>query len=183
MAPLGTNRNAPGHKASGGHGHRVPPVEGDKCGSRTSAHGPRLKAGDSGDVCVICESFTPDVIGRTGPGYRNKIFLEYKSDIPQVSGIHNTMSPQKFFNIASYKTASRCWVPINNQIKTHMTQNTNRFFSSQQRVVNFNNIADAHTVSNDGVLSTYETPSSEEVFEPTVFSSEEVHTAGPVNKA
>lgn len=97
------------------------------------------------------------------------------------------MSAQKFFNISAYKTASRCWIPVNQQM---MVNNTNRFFSSKQRCINFNNITDSHLVSNDSVLSSnIETskPTSnagnDEYFEPTIFSSEEIHTAGPVNKA
>ncbi|ODV70196.1 hypothetical protein HYPBUDRAFT_179597 [Hyphopichia burtonii NRRL Y-1933] len=79
------------------------------------------------------------------------------------------MSGQKFLNISS------------------AGQNNNlRYFSSKQRCINFNNIKDAHLVANDGVLSGEEAikaGSSEEIFEPTIFSSEEIHTAGPVNKA
>lgn len=98
------------------------------------------------------------------------------------------MSAQKYFSIASYKTASRCWVPA--------TNNTTRYFSSRNRCINFNNINDGHLVSNDDVFtssiqdatissSTASSTSSsnDELFEPTVFSSEEIHTPHPVNKA
>lgn len=99
------------------------------------------------------------------------------------------MSPTKFFSIASYKTASRCWVPVS-QIAQQTNNNALRYFSSRQRCINFNNITESHLVSNDDVLA-HGIPNAEELsktssddfFEPTVFSSEEVHTAGPVNKA
>ena len=84
------------------------------------------------------------------------------------------MTAGRIFNIASFKTASRCWVPA-----TKPT--TLRHFSS--RMVNFHTAGEARVVANDMVLSQKEERSHEhETFEATVFSSEEVHTAAPVNK-
>ncbi|KAK6454360.1 uncharacterized protein RJT20DRAFT_130466 [Scheffersomyces xylosifermentans] len=90
---------------------------------------------------------------------------------------------RKFLNISSYKTASRCWIPI----QSHNL----RQFSSKQRCVNFNNLSETNLVSNDDILSTTGSTmvsaiASEveyETFEPTIHSSEEVLTAAPVNKA
>ncbi|CAK7891334.1 hypothetical protein CAAN1_01S04632 [[Candida] anglica] len=87
---------------------------------------------------------------------------------------------RQIFNIASFKTASRCWLPAN--VKPH----TLRHFSSRQRCVNFNNLNESRVVANDNILTHQQEESSSadfETFEPTVFSSEEIHTAGPVNKA
>lgn len=61
-----------------------------------------------------------------------------------------------------------------------------RHFSSKQRCINFNNLNEGFAVSNDDVLrhdDVRQTHLDLEPFEPTVFSSEEIHTAGPVNKA
>lgn len=64
---------------------------------------------------------------------------------------------------------------------------TYRSFSSRQRCVNFNNIehdSSVNLISNDDVFQAEDVKTvSETPFEPTVFSSEEVFTAGPVNKA
>lgn len=90
------------------------------------------------------------------------------------------MVARKFLSVSSFKTASRCWVPMTKAP-------TYRSFSSRQRCVNFNNIEhdpSVNLISNDDVFQTEELKSAAETpFEPTVFSSEEVFTAGPVNKA
>lgn len=90
------------------------------------------------------------------------------------------MVARKFLSVSSFKTASRCWVPIT---KAH----ANRSFSSRQRCVNFNTFENDSTVnmiSNDDVLNSEDIKTvSETPFEPTVYSAEEVFTAGPVNKA
>lgn len=96
------------------------------------------------------------------------------------------MSARQFLNIAQYKTASRCWIPIK-QINSGASANL-RFFSSKQRCINFNNLHESNLISNDSVFANavheeLESSQDFESFEPTVFSSEEVHTAGPVNKA
>lgn len=85
---------------------------------------------------------------------------------------------RQFLSVASFKTASRCWMPT--------TQAMARSFSSKQRFVNFGSIELEHVnlISNDDVLHAEETGGhAEVVFEPTVHSSEEIFTAGPVNKA
>lgn len=85
----------------------------------------------------------------------------------------------KFLRISAFKTASRCWVPVQ-----AVPNSTMRHFSSKQRCINFNNLNEGFAVSNDDILRPDETRSQElEPFEPTIFSSEDVHTAGPVNKA
>lgn len=86
---------------------------------------------------------------------------------------------RKFLSVASFRTASRCWVPA------YSKQATYRAFSSRQRCVNFNTIEhENNVISNDDILSAEEPKiHSEAPFEPVVFSSEEVFTAGPVNKA
>lgn len=87
----------------------------------------------------------------------------------------------KFLRISTFKTASRCWVPV--QANTNSTM---RHFSSRQRCINFNNLNEGFAVSNDDVLRHDDIRGAinlEEPFEPTIFSSEEIHTAGPVNKA
>lgn len=96
------------------------------------------------------------------------------------------MSARQFLNISSYKTASRCWIPIK-QISSGSSNNL-RFFSSKQRCINFNNLHESNLIANDGVFTSaiheeLESTPDFESFEPTVFSSEEIHTAGPVNKA
>ena len=81
----------------------------------------------------------------------------------------------RILNIASFKTASRCWVPVSTK------PTTLRHFSS--RMVNFHSAVEARVVANDMILSQKEERSNEhETFEATVFSSEEVHPAAPVNK-
>lgn len=64
-----------------------------------------------------------------------------------------------------------------------------RFFSSKQRYINFNmhSLSDSHLISNDDVMieshSSAKIPEKhDEAFEPIVYSSEEVHTAGPVRE-
>ncbi|KAK6199939.1 uncharacterized protein RJT21DRAFT_37748 [Scheffersomyces amazonensis] len=104
---------------------------------------------------------------------------------------------RRILHINAAKTASRCWLPINQysvQPKSHSIYsklNNSRMFSSKHRCVNFNNVSDASLVSNDDVLS-YQaanvspaSPSSShpDYFEPTVASSEDITTASPVNKA
>lgn len=81
-------------------------------------------------------------------------------------------------SVASFRSASRCWIPV------YLQPVATRFFSSQNRCVNFNN-ADHDTVlvSNDDVFVVEEVAASEPTFVPSVFSSEEVFTAGPVKKA
>ncbi|SGZ56483.1 CIC11C00000004845 [Sungouiella intermedia] len=90
------------------------------------------------------------------------------------------MVARKFLSVSSFKTASRCWVPMTKAPAY-------RSFSSRQRCVNFNTLehdATVNMISNDDVLQTEDIKNpSETPFEPTVFSSEEVFTAGPVNKA
>lgn len=50
--------------------------------------------------------------------------------------------------------------------------------------MNFNNVSEHTLVSNDDVFPLHAKEDHDfESFEPTVFSSEEVHTAGPVKKA
>ncbi|EGV61997.1 hypothetical protein PSN45_000712 [Yamadazyma tenuis] len=96
------------------------------------------------------------------------------------------MSSRQILKVANFKTASRCWIPAAQPASS-------RYFSSKQRYINFNlhSLSDANLIANDDVL-THEASKHtttriqhdkhEEVFEPTVYSSEEVHTAGPVNK-
>lgn len=89
---------------------------------------------------------------------------------------------RQIFNIAAFKTASRCWLPANS--KQAIFPATLRHFSSRQRCVNFNNVSEISFAANDTVmLSQEEAVPHSDVFEPTVFSSEEVHTPSPVNKA
>lgn len=88
---------------------------------------------------------------------------------------------RQIFNVSAFKTASRCWIPVNTMQATMPA--TLRHFSSKQRCVNFNNINDISVVLNDVVMSTPSEEPDFESFEPTVFSSEDFHTAGPVNKA
>ena len=96
------------------------------------------------------------------------------------------MSARQVFKVSSFKTASRCWIPIQQPINS-------RFFSSKQRYINFNlhSLSDANLISNDDVLvheasshttTRIQTDKAEEYFEPIVYSADEVHTAGPVNK-
>ncbi|QBM89714.1 hypothetical protein METSCH_D07950 [Metschnikowia aff. pulcherrima] len=86
---------------------------------------------------------------------------------------------RQFLSIASFKTASKCWVPA-------AARHSNfRPFSSRERCVHFNNAEHEgfNLIANDDVLSEAAGSHSEVIFEPTVHSSEEVFTAGPVNKA
>lgn len=88
---------------------------------------------------------------------------------------------RQFLSIASIKTASRCWVPVT---KTSRAA-TIRSFSSRQRCVNFNTVEHdkVNLISNDDVLSAEDIGSHNDApFEPVVYSSEEIFTAGPVNK-
>lgn len=85
----------------------------------------------------------------------------------------------KIFNISTFKTASRCWIPANQSLKTSLP----RHFSSRQRCINFNNVSEANLVSNDDVMASAPSPSiSEEVFEPTIHSHDEITTPGTYNK-
>lgn len=94
------------------------------------------------------------------------------------------MSARQVFKVSSFKTASRCWIPIQQPINS-------RFFSSRQRYINFNmhSLSDHNLISNDDVMiheqsnhttTRIQTEKAEEHFEPIVYSAEEVHTAGPV---
>lgn len=88
---------------------------------------------------------------------------------------------RKFLSVSAIQTASRCWVPV------YTKQPMIRLFSLKQRCINFNNASDQENVvnliSNDDTFSAEDFKASAEVFEPTIHSSEEIHTAGPVNKA
>ncbi|KAF5212586.1 hypothetical protein EJF18_11133 [Clavispora lusitaniae] len=86
---------------------------------------------------------------------------------------------KQYLSLATFKTASRCWMPA------YAQQPASRFFSSRQRCINFNNVdhENRHLVSNDDAFSAEDVSATEQPFEPTVFSSDEVFTAGPVNKA
>ncbi|CUM65056.1 uncharacterized protein PRCAT00002678001 [Priceomyces carsonii] len=81
---------------------------------------------------------------------------------------------KQFFSISTYKTAARCWIPVNQALRANGSANL-RFYSSQ-------NINVKHRESSNGANDAT-SGSSDETFHPTVFSSDEVHTAGPVNKA
>ncbi|QWW23604.1 hypothetical protein CA7LBN_002405 [Candidozyma auris] len=72
---------------------------------------------------------------------------------------------RQILKVANFRTVSRCW-----------------------RCINFNNINEhdnsVNLISNDDVFAAEEIKHQNEApFEPTVFSSEDVFTAGPVNKA
>lgn len=93
------------------------------------------------------------------------------------------MSVRQVLKVSNFKTASRCWIPVG--------QANNRFFSSKQRSVNFNlhSLSDANLIANDDVLANevsnhtttrIQHEKHEETFEPIVYSSEEISTAGPV---
>ncbi|CAH2355906.1 hypothetical protein CLIB1423_38S00232 [[Candida] railenensis] len=91
------------------------------------------------------------------------------------------MASRQIFNISAFRTASRCWLPVN--AKQVSVPATLRHFSSRQRSVNFANVREVSVVSNDTILiQQIEEHPDTEGFEPTVFSSEEVHTPGPVNR-
>ncbi|RCK66015.1 hypothetical protein Cantr_01829 [Candida viswanathii] len=83
------------------------------------------------------------------------------------------MVTQRILRVAQLRTATRHWIPI-----------YSRAFSSHQRCVNFQNISEAAIISNDGVFANA-APQVEdpEYFEPTIHGSEDVVTAGPVNRA
>lgn len=83
----------------------------------------------------------------------------------------------KIFNISTFKTASRCWIPVK------QSQSALPRHFSQQRLVNFNNVGEASLVSNDDVFTSASKENHDEHYEPTVHSSEDFHTPGPVNKA
>lgn len=94
----------------------------------------------------------------------------------------------KALSIHTLKTGSRCWVPIASKniklvskpIKSNMV--ITRSFSLQRTVI-FNS-SETNIISNDGYLSSnIPQASEEEVFHPTISSSEEIHTPAPVNKA
>ena len=86
------------------------------------------------------------------------------------------MVTRRIFQVAQFKTASRHWLPVNSRA----------YFSSRQRAVNFNNISEGGLIANDDVFSSpvSATAAAEETetFEPTVHSSDDVITAGPVNR-
>ncbi|KAF3994181.1 hypothetical protein FT663_00151 [Candidozyma haemuli var. vulneris] len=91
---------------------------------------------------------------------------------------------RQILKVANFRTVSRCWVPAPMQTQQPMS----RFFSSRQRCINFNNVNEhdngVNLIANDDVFATEEVKHQNEApFEPTVFSSEDVFTAGPVNKA
>lgn len=82
----------------------------------------------------------------------------------------------RFLPVSSLKTAARCWVPA--------SRYPYRSFSLRQRLVSFGDKDNVNLIANDDVFTApEETHNSEKPFEPTVFSSEDVFTAGPVNKA
>ncbi|KAI5970918.1 hypothetical protein CANMA_000078 [Candida margitis] len=90
-----------------------------------------------------------------------------------------------FLRISSIPTAARHWMPV---AKPQLTQLTlKQFYSSRVRFVNYNNINEISLVSNDDIINATSTSANNkedgEVFEPTVYSSEDIHTAGPVNRA
>lgn len=96
------------------------------------------------------------------------------------------MSAGQVFKVSSFKTASRCWIPIQQPLNS-------RFFSSKQRYINFNmhSLSDANLISNDDVLvheankhttTRVQTESAEEAFEPKVYSADEIYTASPASK-
>ncbi|KAI5957340.1 hypothetical protein KGF54_000268 [Candida jiufengensis] len=123
------------------------------------------------------------------------------------------MVTQRILNISNLKTASRCWVPIKQQLtkNTKSSLNNNhiqisqnisklnhqiiskQFYSSKIRCINFNNLNDSISlVSNDDLFnnsststlsSSTSTTEESEIFEPTINSSEDIFTAGPVNRA
>lgn len=59
-----------------------------------------------------------------------------------------------------------------------------RNVSSQQRHVNFSHITENNLVADDGIIANVQedVESNEQEFEPVIFSSNEISTAGPVNK-
>ena len=92
-----------------------------------------------------------------------------------------TMTIRAFKSIANYKTASRCWIPAT---QLQRSNNMIRNLSSQQRHVNFSHITENNLVADDGIIANVQedVESNEQEFEPVIFSSNEVSTAGPVNK-
>lgn len=84
------------------------------------------------------------------------------------------MVTKRIFHIAQFKTATRHWVPVYSRA----------YFSSRQRCANFNSISDSNLIANDDVLASSASAAEEaEIFEPTIHSSEDIVTAGPVNRA
>jgi len=108
-----------------------------------------------------------------------------------------TMVAQRILSVSNIQTAARHWVPIAKQqiIRYPKSQPSQlikkQFYSSRIRCVNYNNINDISLVSNDDVINasaaaaatTTTKAEDAEPFEPTIYSSEDVHTAGPVNRA
>ncbi|CAH6721273.1 hypothetical protein CLIB1444_05S07426 [[Candida] jaroonii] len=95
----------------------------------------------------------------------------------------------KIIRLSNFQTASRCWLPTNNIIRS----NNIRLLSSNQRYINLNqhSLSDINLISNDEILNYQELNNTtntiikndEEMnFEPTIFSNDDVFTAGPVNK-
>ena len=109
------------------------------------------------------------------------------------------MVAQRILSISNIQTAARHWVPIakHQMIKYPKAQQSRqliskRFYSSRIRCVNYNNINDVSLVSNDDIINASSAATSStkasskedaEPFEPTIYSSEDIHTAGPVNRA
>lgn len=83
------------------------------------------------------------------------------------------MVTQRILRISQLRTATRHYLPV-----------YSRAFSSKQRCVNFQNLNEATLISNDTVFANA-APQVEETesFEPTIHGSEDVVTAGPVNRA
>ncbi|MCP8718503.1 MAG: hypothetical protein M5F18_04295 [Asgard group archaeon] len=83
------------------------------------------------------------------------------------------MVTQRILRISQLRTATRHYLPV-----------YSRAFSSKQRCVNFQNLNEATLISNDAVFANA-APQVEETesFEPTIHGSEDVVTAGPVNRA
>ena len=83
------------------------------------------------------------------------------------------MVTQRILRVAQLRTPARHWVPI-----------YSRALSSHQRSVNFQNLSEASLISNDGVIANAAPqPEDTENFEPTIHGSDDVVTAGPVNRA
>ncbi|KAA8904903.1 hypothetical protein DIURU_001739 [Diutina rugosa] len=79
--------------------------------------------------------------------------------------------------LSSYaKVAARCWVPVK---PTTVTRPVIRQFSNQRAVF----ASEGHVVCNDNIYHAAATEHDDAPFEPTVSSEEDIHTAGPVNKA
>ncbi|RCK66065.1 hypothetical protein Cantr_01827 [Candida viswanathii] len=85
------------------------------------------------------------------------------------------MVTQRILRVSQLRTATRHYLPV-----------YSRAFSSKQRCVNFQNLNEATLISNDNVFTNANAaPQTEDAdsFEPTIHGSEDVVTAGPVNRA